>query len=233
MGRADRDVSGSRSLRTTTYEMPCRARVSASPAEGRPAANSRCTESSARIVSGGVSGMESRTPHGLLPRTCSGSSWLLPHTWVANGAPGTTSTRPGCRGVPVLFASSQSAVSCQYCGIASNAPGGVSRPVQASDVAAVRAVSTTMPTATRLSRLRVGERVAPHRPRRAAGKRDAAEQVGQPERQRQAAAAVRACAGCAAGCRPRRGTPGPDARSGNPARRSNRRPAARRRASGS
>ena len=66
-GRADRDVSGSRSLRTTTYEMPCRARVSARPADGRPAANSRCTESRARMVSGGVSGIESRTPHGLLP----------------------------------------------------------------------------------------------------------------------------------------------------------------------
>ena len=48
------------------YEIPCRARVSASPADGRPAANSRCTESSARMVCGGVSGIESRTPHGLL-----------------------------------------------------------------------------------------------------------------------------------------------------------------------
>ena len=93
-GRADRDVSGSRSLRTTTYEIPCRARVSASPADGRPAANRRCTESRARMVSGGVSGIESRTPHALSPSTCSGSSWLLPHTWVANGAPGATSTRP-------------------------------------------------------------------------------------------------------------------------------------------
>ena len=95
IGRAERDVSGSRSLRTTTYEMPWRARVSARPAEGRPAANRRCTESSARMVCGGVSGIESRTPHGLPPSTCSGSSWLVPHTWVANGAPGTTSTRPG------------------------------------------------------------------------------------------------------------------------------------------
>ncbi len=146
-GRADRDVSGSRSLRTTTYEMPCRARVSASPADGRPAANRRCTESRARMVSGGVSGIESRTPQALSPSTCSGSSWLLPHTWVANGAPGATRTRP-----PSLCSSSQSAVSCQYCGIASNAPGGVSRPVQASEVAAVSATSTTMPTATRLSR---------------------------------------------------------------------------------
>ena len=38
------------------------------------------------MVCGGVSGIESRTPHGLEPSTCSGSSWLLPHTWVANGA---------------------------------------------------------------------------------------------------------------------------------------------------
>ena len=148
-GRADRDVSGSRSLRTTTYEMPCRARVSASPADGRPAAISRCTESSARIVCGGVSGIESRTPHGLLPSTCSGSSWLVPHPCVANGAPGTTSTRPV--GDPALCSSSQSAVWCQYGGIASNAPGGVSRPVHASEVPAANATSTTMPTATRLS----------------------------------------------------------------------------------
>ena len=99
------------------------------------------------MVSGGVSGIESRTPHGLPPSTCRGSSWLVPHTWVANGAPGATSTRP-----PVLCSSSQAAVSCQYCGIASKAPGGVSRPVQASDVAAANATSTTIPTATRLSR---------------------------------------------------------------------------------
>ncbi len=148
-GLADRDVCGSRSFRTTTYEMPCRARVSARPADGRPAAKSRCTESSARIVSGGVSGIESRTPHGLLPSTCSGSSWLDPHTCVANGAPGATSTLPG--GEPELCSSSQAAVSCQYRGIASNAPGGVSRPVHASDVPVATATSTTIPTATRLS----------------------------------------------------------------------------------
>ena len=172
MGRAEREASGSRSLRTTTYEMPWRFNVSASPADGRPEAKSRCTESSARMVSGGVSGMESRTPHGLSPRTCSGSSWLLPHTCVANGAPGATSTRPaGPAGLDapsppavsdspsppagsaaaVLCSSSHAAVSCQYCGIASNAPGGVNRLVQASDVAAVSAASTTTPTATRLS----------------------------------------------------------------------------------
>ncbi len=98
------------------------------------------------MVWGGVSGIESRTPHALLPSTCSGSSWLAPQTCVANGAPGTTSTRPS-----VLCSSSQSAVSCQYCGIALKAPGGVSRPVQASDVAAASAISTTTPTATRLS----------------------------------------------------------------------------------
>ncbi|VAZ70944.1 hypothetical protein LAUMK15_00554 [Mycobacterium persicum] len=151
IGRAERDVSGSRSLRSTRYEMPWRARVSARPAEGRPAANKRCTESSARMVCGGVRGMESRTPHGLLPSTCSGSSWLVPQTWVANGAPGTTSTRPGV-GVPVLCALSQSAASCQYRGIAVKVPGGVSRAVQASEVLTAIAVSTTIPTATRLSR---------------------------------------------------------------------------------
>ena len=48
--------------------------------------------------------------------------------------------------------SSQSAASCQYCGIAVNVPGGVSRPVHASDVATVSATRTTAPTATRLSR---------------------------------------------------------------------------------
>ena len=103
------------------------------------------------MVCGGVSGMESRTPHGLSPSTCSGSSWLVPHSWVANGAPGTTSTRPGV-GAPVLWAESQSAVSCQYCGIAVKVPGGVIRPLQASDVAAVSAVKATIPAATRLSR---------------------------------------------------------------------------------
>ena len=103
------------------------------------------------MVCGGVSGMESRTPHGLSPSTCSGSSWLVPHSWVANGAPGTTSTRPGV-GTPVLCSESQSAASCQYRGIALNVPGGVIRPVHASDVPAISAVSTTIPTATRLSR---------------------------------------------------------------------------------
>ena len=42
-GRAERESCGSRSLRTTTKEMPCRARVSDSPADGRPAAIRRCT----------------------------------------------------------------------------------------------------------------------------------------------------------------------------------------------
>ncbi len=181
-GRADRDVSGSRSLRTTTYEIPCRASVSARPADGRPAANSRCTESSARMVSGGVSGIESRTPHGLLPSTCSGSSWLLPHTWVANGAPGATSTRPRGR---VLCSSSQSAASCQYCGIASNAPGGVSRPVQASDVPAASATSTTIADRHPLVAFGVGERLHPLAPRHAAGQRDSAQQMRQAEHQRQ------------------------------------------------
>ena len=101
-------------------------------------------------MAGGVSGTESRTPHGLSPSTCSGSSWLVPHTWVANGDPGTTSTRPGV-GPRALFSVSQSAVSCQYWGIALNVPGGVSRPVHASDVLTASATSTTIPTATRLS----------------------------------------------------------------------------------
>ena len=52
------------------------------------------------MVCGGVSGMESRTPHGDSPSTCSGSSRVLPQTWVANGAPGTTSTRPGLAVIP-------------------------------------------------------------------------------------------------------------------------------------
>ncbi len=103
------------------------------------------------MVCGGVNGIESRTPHGLAPSTCSGSSWLVPHTWVANGAPGATSTRPGVE-EPVLCWVSQSAVCCQYGGIAVNVPGGVSRPVQASDVLTISAVSTTTAVATRLSR---------------------------------------------------------------------------------
>ncbi len=98
--------------------------------------------------------MESRTPHGPVPSTCSGSSWLVPHAWVANGAPGTTSTRPG-GGTPVLSglcSLSQSAASCQYRGIALNVPGGASRPVQASEVLTMSAIRTTTPAATRLSR---------------------------------------------------------------------------------
>ena len=54
-------------------------------------------------------------------------------------------------GEPELCSSSQAAVWCQYGGIASNAPGGVSRPVHASEVPVANATSTTMPTATRLS----------------------------------------------------------------------------------
>ena len=174
---------GSRSLRTTTYEIPCRARVSASPADGRPAANNRCTESSARMVCGGVSGIESRTPHGLAPSTCSGSSWLDPHVCVANGAPGATSTRPG--GDPVLCSSSQAAVWCQYGGIASNAPGGVSRPVHASELPAASATSTTMPTATRLSFSGCAKACSHSRRGTAAWQRDAAQQVRKAEHKRQ------------------------------------------------
>ncbi len=107
------------------------------------------------MVCGGVNGMESRTPQGLLPSTWSGSSWLVPHVCVANGAPGATSTRPG-GGLPVpdpeLCSLSQSAASCQYCGIAPNVPGGVSRALHASEVLTVSAVSTTTVAATRLSR---------------------------------------------------------------------------------
>ncbi len=129
--------------------MPCLIKVSARPADGRPAANRRCTESSARMVCGGVSGIESRTPHGPTSRTCSGSSWLLPQVWVANGAPGATSTRPGV-GPPPLWSRSQAAASRQYCGSAVNVPGGVSRPVQASEVETISAVRTTRATAADL-----------------------------------------------------------------------------------
>ncbi|CFS34918.1 Uncharacterised protein [Mycobacterium tuberculosis] len=103
------------------------------------------------MVCGGVSGMESRTPHGPSPSTCSGSSWLVPHTWVANGAPGTTSTRPGV-GVAAWCVRSQSAASCQYWGSAPNVPGGATRPVHASEVLTISAVRATTATATRLSR---------------------------------------------------------------------------------
>ena len=74
----------------------------------------------------------------------------MPQTWVANGAPGATRTRPGV-GLPVLCSVSQSAASCQYFGMPVKAPGGVSRPVHASDVEAASAASTTIATATRLS----------------------------------------------------------------------------------
>ena len=205
MGRAERDVSGSRSLRSTTYEMPWRARVSARPTEGRPAANRRCTESSARMVCGGVSGMESRTPHGLLPSTCSGSSWLVPHTWVANGAPGTTSTRPGA-GVPVLCSLSQSAASCQYCGIALNVPGGVSRPVHASEVLTISAVRTTTVTATRLSRSGWANARSHTDARRAARQRYPAQQLRDAQHQRDPdhrSQLVHVAQGCAAGVQER------------------------------
>ncbi len=54
--------------------------------------------------------------------------------------------------MPVLCSLSQSAASCQYWGIARNVPGGVSRPVHASEVLTISAVRTTTVTATRLSR---------------------------------------------------------------------------------
>ena len=79
-GRADRDVSGSRSARRTTKSMPWPARVAARPGEGRPAAMSRCTESMARMAPGGVSGMASRTAHGVVESGWSGSSRVSPQS---------------------------------------------------------------------------------------------------------------------------------------------------------
>ena len=133
------------------------------------------------MVCGGVSGIESRTPHGLLPSTCSGSSWLVPHTWVANGAPGTTSTRPP---VVVVFVE----------------PVGGVVPVLRDRVEGARRGEPAGPGQRRGGGQRhqhhdpdghplvvfgVGERVDPHPSRRAARQRDAAQQMRQAERQRQ------------------------------------------------
>ena len=154
-GRAERDVSGSRSLRTTTYEIPCRARVSARPADGRPAANSRCTESSARMVCGGVSGIESRTPHGAARRAPAAARRGCRPT------PGWRTVRraPPAPGRRCCVRRASRRCRASTAGSRRRRPGGVSRPVQASDVAAASATRTTMPTATRLSRFGVGERV--------------------------------------------------------------------------
>ena len=105
-----------------------------------------------------------------------------------------------------LCSSSQSAVSCQYCGIASNAPGGVSRPVQASEVAAASATSTTRPTAIRLSRSGWANASRHTATRRAARQRDPAQQMRQTQARAAAVTAARVCGCCAAVCRPRRGT---------------------------
>ena len=198
-----------------------------SPADGRPAASSRCTESSARIVCGGVSGIESRTPHGLLPSTCSGSSWLVPHTWVANGAPGTTSTRPA--GEPVLCSSSQSArlVPVLRDRVERARRGEPARPRQRGAhrqrdqhddadgdplvVLGVGEARASTPVAARSPAAECG---------RADGRARAPAAAGSP---------APACARCAAACPPRRGTPAPDVPAAIPARRSSRRPAARRR----
>ena len=88
-------------------------------------------------------------------------------------------------GEPELCSSSQSAVSCQYGGIASNAPGGVSRPVHASDVPVASATSTTMPTATRLSFSGWAKARTHSPPRHASRQRNAAQQVREAEHQRQ------------------------------------------------
>ena len=225
-GRADRDVSGSRSLRTARYEMPWRARVSARPADGLPAANSRWTESRARIVADGVRGIESRTPHGLPPSTCSGSSWLLPHTWVANGAPGTTSTRPCSPGgpscsssqcrrvVPVLRDRGERAGRGEAPGPGQRRghderdQGDGARRRPACRVRDARTPAAT-PAAARC-------RVAGRGPAGARGRGPAA-----------AGSAARACARCAAACRRRPGTPAPGGRTAIRDRPSSRRPAAR------
>ena len=130
---------------------------------------------------------------------------------------------------PVLCSSSQSAVSCQYCGIASNAPGGVSRPVQASDVAARQRDQHHHADRHPLVASRGGRTPAPTRAEarcRATGFGPADEPARAPSA---AAAAAPACACCAAGCRPRRGTPEPAGRQAIPARPSSRRRAGRRR----
>ena len=107
-GRADRDVSGSRSLRTTTYEIPCRASVSARPADGRPAANSRCTESSARMVCRrGQRDRVAHTPRAVAQHLQGLVVAVAPHLGRERRA-----RRPPARGPasgPVLCSSSQSA----------------------------------------------------------------------------------------------------------------------------
>ena len=190
-----------------------------------PAANRRCTESSARIVCGGVSGIESRTPHGLSPSTCSGSSWLVPHTWVANGAPGTTSTRPGV-GVP---------------GVVLVEPVGGVVPVLRDRGERARRGEPARPRQRRAGRQR--DQHDDRRPRPACRARDGRRRAPTPVAARCPAAgsgpadargpaptaagsAAPACARCAAACRRRPGTPAPDAPAAIPARRSIRRPAA-------
>ena len=163
------------------------------------------------MVSGGVSGIESRTPHGLSPSTCSGSSWLFPHTWVANGAPGATSTRP----LSVLCSSSQSAVSCQYWGMALNAPGGVSRAGPGDRGARGkrsqhhdRRPRPACPV--RGGRTRAATPVGVHCPATGSGP------AGAPARAPAAAGSpAPACADFVAGCRWRPGTPAPAARWGS------------------
>ena len=162
------------------YEIPCRARVSASPADGRPAANSRCTESSARIVSGGC--QRNRVAH--TPRAVAEHLQRL----VVAGAPHLGGERRARR--------HQHAAA----GVVFVEPVGGVVPVLRDRVEGARRGQPPGPGQRRgrgqrdqhddadgdpLVAFGVGERVRPLRARRAARQRDAAQQMRQAQRQRQ------------------------------------------------
>lgn len=203
--------------------MPWRARVSASPADGRPAANRRCTESSARMVCGGVSGMESRTPHGPSPSTCSGSSWLVPHTCGERGArdhqhpPGS-----GRRGM----------VCAQPVGGLLPVLGKRTERAGRGDPAGPRQRGADHQRGQGYHRHRyslvplgVRERAQPRRPRRAAWQRNSAQQLRQAQHQGQPDHRPHLVY-VAQGVPAASGTPAPGGRPAKPARRGGRRPAA-------
>ena len=120
--------------RTTSAPMPRRVSPEASPAW-----SAAMTPSSPRMASGGTSGMASRTAHGTSSSGWSGSSRVQPQSSRAKERSGKKRVR-----VPCAWALRKSAASCQYCGTASYAPRGKSRPVNAG----LADAPTTSATAT-------------------------------------------------------------------------------------
>ena len=163
-GRVDRDVSGSRSLRTTRYAMPWPSRVAASPptaARRRSAAAPSPSRGSRRA---GSAGPRRAPPTASTPAPASARRGSDPRPGCANGAPGTTQLRVGLvvpgvvlqplRGlVPVLRAPPRTRRAVRAC------------PVHASDVDRVRATSTSLVTATIGSRSGCANARAPPRGR--------------------------------------------------------------------